>query len=68
MQKNISGTGLIQVIKELKDHLFLLMIIQQVAIKFLMILLKNIFFQESKLKATTLKLVEEVFMISQLMT
>ena len=68
MQKNISVIGLIQVIKELKDDLFLLMIIQQVAMKFLMILLKNIFFEESKLKAATLKLMEEVFMISQLIT
>ena len=54
--------------KELKDCLFLLMIIQQVAIKFLLILSKNAFFREQKLKATTLKLMEELFMISQLMT
>ena len=33
-----------------------------------MILLKNIFFQELKLKTTTSKLMEEIFMISQLMT
>ena len=36
---------LIQVVKELIDYLFLLMIIQKV-IKFLLILTKNIFFQE----------------------
>ena len=39
---------LIQVIKESKDYLFLLIIIQQVIIKFLLILSKNIFFQELK--------------------
>ena len=33
-----------------------------------MILSKNIFFQELKLKITTSKLMEEIFMISQLMT
>ena len=36
---------LIQVIKELKDCLFLLMIMQQVKIKFLLTLTKNIYFQ-----------------------
>ena len=51
-----------------KDCLFLLMIIQQVMIKFLLILSKNIFFQELKLKITTSKLMERIFMISQLMT
>ena len=35
-------------IKELKDYLFLLIIIQKVIIKFLLILLRNIFFQELK--------------------
>ena len=59
---------LILVIKELKDCLFLLMIIQQIIIKFQTILLKNIFFQELKLKTTTSKLIEKIFMISQLMT
>ena len=68
MKKNISGIYLIQFIKELKDCLFLLMVIQQVTIKFLMIPLKNIFFQELKLKTRTSKLMEETFMISQLMT
>ena len=37
---------LIQVIKELKDRLFLFMIIQQAIIKFLLILSKKSFFQE----------------------
>ena len=54
--------------QELKDCLFLLMIIQQVIIKFLIILLKNISFQVLKLKITTSKLMEEIFMINQLMT
>ena len=39
---------LILVVKELKDCLLLLIIIQQVMIKFLLILSKNIFFQELK--------------------
>ena len=59
---------LIEVIKELKDCLLLFMIIQHVMIKFLLILLKNISIRELKLKVTTLKLMEEIFMISQLMT
>ena len=59
---------LIQVIKESKDCLLLFIIIQKVIIKFLLILLKNIFFQELKQKITTSKLMEETFMISQLMT
>ena len=61
-------------IKELIDssyqgakRLFVLMIIQQMIIKSLMILLKNIFFQELKLKTATSKLMEEIFMTSQLM-
>ena len=37
-------------------------------IKFLLILSKNIFFQELKLKITISKLMEEIFMISQLIT
>ena len=49
-----------------KDCLFLLMIIQQVINKFLLILPKQ-FFQDLKLKITILKLMVEVFMISQLM-
>ena len=39
---------LILVSKELKDCLFLLIIIKKVIIKFLLILIKNIFFQELK--------------------
>ena len=54
--------------KESKDYLFLLIIIQQVIIKVLLILVKNIFFQELKLKITISKLMEEIFAISQLMT
>ena len=68
MQKNIKENYLIQVMKELKGCLFLLMMIQQVVIKFLLILSKNIFSQELKLKITTSKLMDEIFMISQLMT
>ena len=37
------------------------MIIQQAKTKFLIILLKNIFFEELKLKITTSKLMEEIF-------
>ena len=55
-------------IRESKDCLFLLMIIQQVVIKFLLILSKNILFQDLKLKITVSKLIVEIFMISQLMT
>ena len=56
------------VAKELKDYLFLLMIILQVIIKFLLILPKNNFFQEKKLKIATLNLIDEMFMINQFMT
>ena len=45
-------------------RLFLLMIMQQVISTFLLILSKNISFQELKLKITTFKLMEEIFMIS----
>ena len=45
-------------------RLFLLMIMQQVISTFLLILSKNISFQELKLKMTTFKLMEEIFMIS----
>ena len=44
------------------------MIIQQKIIKFLIIFSKNNSLQELKFKTTTLKLKEEIFMISQLMT
>ena len=44
------------------------MIIQQEIITFLSILPKNIFFQELELKIKTFKMMEEIFMISQLMT
>ena len=37
-------------------------------IKFLLILIKNIFFQELKQKNTTSELMEKTFMINQLMT
>ena len=65
---NNEENSLIQVIKESKDHLCLLIIIQKVIIKFLLILSKNIFFQELKLKITISRLVVENFMIRQLMT
>ena len=45
----------------------MLMIIQQIIMKFLLILSKIIFFQELKQKITTPKLMEEIFMINQLM-
>ena len=40
------ANGLIQVIKELRDCLFLVIIIQQVIIKFLLILSKSTFYQK----------------------
>ena len=46
MKKNTLENDLMLVIKESKDYLLLLMIIQQVIIKFILILSKNIFFQE----------------------
>ena len=57
---------LILVVTELKDCLFLLMTIQQVIIKFLIILLRNIFFQELRLKISKSKLTEEIFTINRL--
>ena len=66
MQKNIRE-WLDSSYQEVK-RLFLLMIIQQVMVKSLLILSKNTFFQELKLKIRTSKLMEEIFMISQLMT
>ena len=57
---------LILVATELKDCLFLLMTIQQVIIKFLIILLRNIFFHELRLKIATSKLTEEIFTINRL--
>ena len=56
------------VIKELKDFSFLLTVIVVMIIELQLILTKNIFYQELKLKIATLKLMEEIFMISQLMT
>ena len=56
------------VIKKSNDCLFLLMIIQQVIIKFLLILSKKYFLPRVKIENATLKLTEETFMISQLMT
>ena len=51
-----------------KDCLFLFIIIKKVIIKFLLIFSKTIFFQDLKLKITKSKLIEEIFMISQLKT
>ena len=49
MKKNTQDNYLIQVGKELKDYLFLPIIIQKMMmIKFLLIPSKNIFFQELK--------------------
>ena len=56
------------VIKELKHFSFLLTVIVVMIIELQLILTKNIFYQELKLKIATLKLMEEIFMISQLMT
>ena len=56
------------VVKESKYCLFLLIIIRQVIIKFLLILSKNNFFQELKQKIPTSKLMEETFMSDRLMT
>ena len=56
------------VIKESKDCLFLLMIIQQVIIKFLLIPSKKFFFHKLKQKITTSKFMEKIFMTNQLMT
>ena len=56
------------VVKESKYCLFLLIIIRQVTIKFLLILSKNNFFQGLKQKIPTSKLMEETFMSDRLMT
>ena len=55
-----------QLIKESKDCLLLLIIIQEVIIKFLLILPKNIFFQELTLQHR--KLMEKMFITNQLIT
>ena len=46
----------------------LFLLIQQIISKYLLTILKNISFQGLKLKITTSKMTEEIFMISQLMT
>ena len=51
-----------------EDNVKLVKQLNEVIIKFLMLLLKNIFFQELKLKATISKLMKEIFIIDQLMT
>ena len=56
------------VIKKSNDCLFLLMIRQQAILKFLLILSKKYFLPRVKIENATLKLMEETFMISQLMT
>ena len=60
-------------IKELLDLSYqrvksLFLLIQQIISKYLLTILKNISFQGLKLKITTSKMTEEIFMISQLMT
>ena len=67
MQQNTQENCLIQVIKELKDCLFWLMIIQQVIIKFLLILLKKYFLSRVKVKNYNIEIDGRNFMISQLM-
>ena len=56
------------VIKELKDCLFSLTEIVVVLIELQLILTEDISFRELKLKITTFKLMEEIFMISRLKT
>ena len=56
------------VIKELKDCLFSFTEIVAVLIELQLILTEDISFRELKLKITTFKLMEEIFMISRLMT
>ena len=67
MNMIIQENCLIQVIKELKDYLFFLTEIKVVLIELQLILTQDIFFQELKSAITTLKLMEEIFMIKQLM-
>ena len=55
-----------QVGKELKDCLFLPIIIKKAIIKFLLVLIKNIFFQELKYKITISKLMIKIFMINSI--
>ena len=66
MKKGTYENCFMQVIKESKDCLLLLIIIQEVIIKFLLILPKNIFFQELTLQHR--KWMEKIFMTNQLMT
>ena len=56
------------VFKELTDCLFLLLLTVMVIILLQKTLIKNIFFRDLKLKITTSKLMEEIFMINKLMT
>ena len=56
-----------QVMKELKDYLFLLTTMMML-IELQLIFIKDIFFQELELKIIILKLMEEIFMINQLMS
>ena len=55
-----------QVLKELTDYLFLLMVETMTTPQ--KIVTEYIFFQEQQSKITTSKLMEEIFMINQLMT
>ena len=55
--------------KALKDYLFLLILLQMVGMmKLVQKTIKNIFFQEKRLKITTDWLMEEIFKINQLST
>ena len=56
------------VIKELRDRLLSLTEIVVLLTELQLILTEVISFRELKLKITTLKMMEEIFMISQLMT
>ena len=56
---------LIQVVKVLNDYFLLPM---RIRMQLQSILTDGAFFRELKLKITTLKLTEEIFMINQLMT
>ena len=56
------------VFKELTDCLYLLLLMVMVIILLQKTLIKNIVFRDLKLKITTSKLMEEIFMINKLMT
>ena len=66
MKMNTQENKLILLFNELKNCLFLLMVDKTNTAQ--KIVTENIFYQELKLKIITLKLMEEIFFIKQLMT